>query len=73
MSETFFYRDVARAHFAGGNFPRASNIYMNEMCRVCEEYLDDEVTIIRAKSNTSNAVICEKCAYSIHCAYERQF
>ena len=53
------------------NPARLANIYMNEICNICEESLEDGTTILRDDDRDSR-IICEECAYCIHCDYESQ-
>jgi len=54
-----------------GTEPRSSNIYMNVMCSVCEKYLEDDIKAIESVGDIHKiSIICEECAYGIHCAYE---
>jgi hypothetical protein len=66
----FFNKDITKGRLLSGSSPRISNIYMTEMCKICERPLDDGIIILRAKLDNANMIICQDCAYAIHCAYE---
>ena len=44
-----------------------TNMYINEMCYICEMDLRDGTKVLRSRDNR---IICEECAYNIHSAYE---
>jgi hypothetical protein len=71
IKRVHFVKDIAKEHILGGDNPNIlSNLYVNEICLICEEDLEDGTIIL--KGIREYQVICEQCAYHLSSDYEGQ-